>query len=241
MERVYVFLSELSQNNNREWFQNNKERYIEVQAIFNDFTEKLIDRISLWDQEIAESDLSVKDCTYRIYRDTRFSKDKSPYKTHMGAYICKKGKKSPYAGYYFHLEPSQTELSLKSLQNITGFLGNSLIAAGLYCPDAKVLQSLRDEISVNGDSILNAIGEAKGFELDKSNILKRLPRGFENVEERWQELLKHKDFSIGLPLPHHIIAGGNEELLKYLDEKFKLCHQFNRLMNLAVDFALDEM
>ena len=98
MRRVYDFLSVLEKNNNREWFNAHKEEYLEVQKIFNDFTLQLIEAVGSWDEDVFNSALQLKDCTYRIYRDTRFSKNKAPYKTHMGAYICRGGKKSPYAG-----------------------------------------------------------------------------------------------------------------------------------------------
>ncbi len=231
MKRVYDFLIELSSNNNREWFGVNKSRFLEIQTIFFEFVEQLVAEIEGWDEQIRDSALSVKDCTYRIYRDTRFSKDKTPYKTHMGAYICRGGKKSQYAGYYFHIEPDEN-----------GFLGKSLLAAGLYCPEPKIVQSLRDEISVNGDSLLDAIAFAEGFELDNSyNMLKKVPRGFEDIEERWKDLIRHKDFSIMMPLPVEIMEGGNEALLKYVSDRFRSCQKFNDLLNMAVDYALEEM
>ena len=232
MKRVYDFLIELSNNNNREWFHENKGRYVEIQNIFNAFVEMLISDIEKWDDSIRDSALSVKDCTYRIYRDTRFSKDKTPYKTHMGAYICRGGKKSPYAGYYFHLEADI---------NSSGFLGKSLLAAGLYCPEPKIVQSLRDEISVNGDSLLEAIASAEGFELETYNVLKKVPRGFEGIEDRWKDLIKHKDFSISTPLPVSILEAGNDEVLEYVSGKFRTCHHFNNLLNMAVDYAIEEM
>ena len=100
MKDMIEFLRELKMNNNREWFCKNKHRYQEVQGRFNEFTERLIHGIASFDPTIAN--LGVKDCTYRIYRDVRFSEDKSPYKTHLGAVICRGGKKSGFAGYYFH-------------------------------------------------------------------------------------------------------------------------------------------
>ncbi len=256
MIRVYNFLAQLKENNNREWFNSHKEEYKAVQAVFNDFTEQLISRIEIWDEDIKNSALQVKDCTYRIYRDTRFSKDKTPYKTHMGAYICPRGKKSPYAGYYFHIEPAVQEsapgggvaseiktngVAISPGNAANGFLGRSLLAGGLYCPEPKVIASLRDEISVNGDTFLEAIAQADGFSLEDFDTLKRLPRGFEHAEERWHNLLKHKDFSIAAPLPEKLISGNQEALLDYVNEKFRTCRRFNHLLNLAVDYALEEL
>lgn len=101
MQAIIDFLRQLSQNNNREWFMAHKSEYQQAQARFNELTEQLILGISQFDSSV--SGLTAKDCIYRIYRDVRFSKDKSPYKTHMGAYVCPGGKKSGYAGYYFHV------------------------------------------------------------------------------------------------------------------------------------------
>ena len=101
MKEVVMFLRQLKANNNKEWFTEHKAEYQSAQAKFNAFCEELIHRIEEFDPSVRG--LTLKDCTYRIYRDLRFSKDKSPYKTHMGVYVCRGGKKSGYSGYYFHV------------------------------------------------------------------------------------------------------------------------------------------
>lgn len=234
MKRVYDFLSRLNQNNNREWFEAHKADYLEAQAIFNQFVEELIVEIATWDGEIDPNLLKVKDCTYRIYRDVRFSKNKLPYKTHMGAFICKGGKKAPYSGYYFHLEPKQD----------TQYLGENLLFVGLYCPQPKIVKSIRDEISVNGDSFIHAIKKATGYKVTtmeplKDNVLKRVPKGYENVKPEWQELIKYKNFSLDKELSHEFVFAPN--LAKRVSAEFKTAHEFSRVLNLAVQYALDEM
>ena len=102
MKRVFEFLDALQQNNDKAWFDANKAWYLEVKNYFDGFVSELIERIEDFDDSIYG--LNVSDCTYRIYRDVRFSKDKTPYKTHFCAYVCPKGKKSGFGGYYFHLE-----------------------------------------------------------------------------------------------------------------------------------------
>ena len=89
MKEIIDFLRDLSYNNNREWFNVNKQRYEEVLSHWHEFCEKLIQAVGQFDPDIAC--LTVKDCTYRIYRDTRFSADKSPYKTHFGVFMFKPG------------------------------------------------------------------------------------------------------------------------------------------------------
>ena len=87
----------------------------------------LIHRIAVFDGSVAH--LTVKDCTYRFYRDTRFSEDKSPYKRHFGAYINACGKKSWHSGYYFHLQP-----------------GECLLAGGSWCLPSPILKAVRQSI-----------------------------------------------------------------------------------------------
>lgn len=101
MKEILNFLRDLEKNNNRVLFNTNKERYQKVLKKWNAFCESLITEIGRFDADIAP--LTIKDCTYRIYRDTRFSKDKSPYKTHFGVFMAGGGKKSMHAGYYFHI------------------------------------------------------------------------------------------------------------------------------------------
>lgn len=86
MKEILNFLRDLEKNNNRIWFNTNKERYQKVLKKWNAFCESLITEIGRFDADIAP--LTIKDCTYRIYRDTRFSKDKSPYKTHFGVFMA---------------------------------------------------------------------------------------------------------------------------------------------------------
>ena len=106
MKETLKFLRDLKRNNNREWFAANRERYEHALQYTRSLTQELIDRIAEIDPSAAM--LSVGDCTYRIYRDTRFSPDKTPYKTHIGIFINPPGgKKAPSGGYYFHIEPGQ--------------------------------------------------------------------------------------------------------------------------------------
>ncbi len=97
------YLRQIAVNNNREWFHEHRDLYDEARAAFESMVHDLIVRIAAFDPSVQY--LTVADCTYRFYRDTRFSPDKSPYKRHFGAYINARGKKSNHGGYYMHLEP----------------------------------------------------------------------------------------------------------------------------------------
>lgn len=221
MKNVINFLSALRLNNNREWFEAHRSEYQAALDEFNAFTEKLIAGLTTIDPGVAG--LQVKDCTYRIYRDTRFSNDKTPYKIHMGAYVCPHGKKSGYAGYYFHVEPAGG-----------CYLGNSLLATGLYMPSPEVLKSIRDEIDDNGAQIQAAIEKAQGFTLDQENKLQRVPKGYP-ADSPYAELLKLKDISLMRQVDEDFLLSA--DLVDRIVEAFRPTVELNKLLNRAVDYA----
>ena len=142
-KELFQFLSELRLHNNREWFQANKPRYDLLHRQFIEVVQELINRMTLFEPELAG--LTPKDCIFRIYRDIRFSPDKTPYKTHFGAYIAAYGgRKSEYAGYYLHLEP-----------------GASMLAGGVWCPPPALLKLFRKDIYENIEFLLNNVGLTK--------------------------------------------------------------------------------
>lgn len=157
------FLIEVGENNNRPWFQQNKERYAAALENYKQFIQGVIAGISEFDSTINSVD--PNQCIYRIYRDVRFSPDKSPYKRHLGAYITPQGKNSPLAGYYVHIEPF-----------------NSMISGGIYLAPTKTMQSIRKDISYYQDDFLKIVESptfSKNFTIIGPDSLKKLPRGFE--------------------------------------------------------------
>lgn len=142
-KKILNFLREVEKNNNREWFQAHHDEYLEVKSDYESGIEKAIKRFSAFDNEISH--LQTKDCTYRFYRDIRFSNDKSPYKNHMGAYICAKGKKALRGGYYIHIEPNRC-----------------MLAVGSYWLPTNILTACRNEIMGNIDA-WRGIVESKEF------------------------------------------------------------------------------
>jgi uncharacterized protein (TIGR02453 family) len=159
------FLKDLKKNNNKPWFEKNKSVYLSAKEDIEDFVAQLIEGLGKTDADIAP--LQIKDCTYRIYRDVRFSQDKTPYKVHMGAYLNKGGKKMPTAGYYFHFEP-----------------GRNMAGGGLWMPMAPDLNKVRQEIDYNYEEwskILSARRFSKIFPdgLDQTEILSRPPKGYD--------------------------------------------------------------
>ena len=160
------FLRNLKKNNKKEWFDANRTKYESAKKDVEDLSVEIIKRLSNADDSIAH--LQPKDCMFRINRDVRFSKDKSPYKTNMGVYFSKGGKKGINAGYYFHLEP-----------------GSSFVAGGLWMPMPPELKKVRQEIDYNWDEFSKITGSKKFKsvfgDLDMSNesALSRPPKGYE--------------------------------------------------------------
>ena len=143
IKRILGFLREIMANNNRAWFQAHKAEYDAVRQEFERGVAQALGRISSFDSEVVH--LTVKDCTYRFYRDTRFSPDKSPYKNHFGAYIDAKGKKALRGGYYLHLEPE-----------------HCLLAVGNYWLPTNILTSCRNKMMAETDEWLRCV-ENKQF------------------------------------------------------------------------------
>ncbi|WP_294265690.1 DUF2461 domain-containing protein [Chryseobacterium endophyticum] len=209
---VFGFLKKLSQNNNREWFSEHKNLYVESQQNVIAFLESIITKMSGFDEELAKID--AKKALFRIYRDTRFSKDKIPYKTNFGASLGM-GKGSQKGGYYLHLEP-----------------GKSFIAGGIYMPESSVLKELRKEISLYSEEFLAIINNndfKKHFpEMDQEDKLKKIPQGFEK-DDPMAEYLKLKNFIVVYDLKDEEVLDKNA--VKNLTNIFKLMKPLNDFLN----------
>ena len=225
MKEVIDFFRRLHDNNDREWFDAHRAEWTRVKGLFGAFTERLIEGVASFDPSVRG--VRVQDCTYRIARDTRFSPDKSPYKTYIGAYIAPKGKKSGFAGYYFHIEPCADSL-----------VWCNMLSAGLYCPEPTVLRSVREEILDNGAAIAAAIGRARGFRLCRTNSLKRVPTGFP-ADSEWSDMLKLKDFYLEKPVTEEFLLA--DDLLERTLAEFRRTQPFVAILNRAVQYAYEEM
>ncbi len=215
---IFAFLRELKSNNNREWFAAHKESYLQLKSGFEALTDELIAHISLWDEEVKG--LKAKDCVCRIYRDVRFSPDKSPYKTHFGAYICGfRGRNSGRCGYYLHLEP-----------------GSSLLAGGCHCPEPTLLKRLRQDIYDNIEEFTGIIREP-GFaaefpEIDPEGKLKKVPLPFP-PDFSEADLLKYKHYDVASIKPDSWFEDG--DALEKTDRVFRKLYKFNRFLNYTID------
>ncbi|MDP4264806.1 MAG: DUF2461 domain-containing protein [Bacteroidota bacterium] len=160
------FLKDLKKNNNKPWFEAHRKQYEEAKNDFAAFIQTIIDKHGKKDESIAH--LKAKDCMFRINRDVRFSKDKSPYKDNMGAYMSRGGKKSPFGGYYFHCQP-----------------GRCFAGGGLWMPMPPELNKVRQEIDYNFTDFKKIIGSKKfksvygDLSRDAEYVLTRVPKGYE--------------------------------------------------------------
>jgi uncharacterized protein (TIGR02453 family) len=213
---IFKFLIDLKLNNNKTWFKENYERYQNAKMEFEEFVDMLIPKVKQFDNEIDV--ISSKECVFRIYRDVRFSKSKEPYKTNFGAFIAKGGRKSPYAGYYVHIEPDK-----------------SFIGGGIYMPPPDILKLLRTEIFKNAEKFKNIINDAifkKYFNEIYGDKLKSAPKGFPN-DFSDIDLLKYKDYTVIHNTKNSFWT--SEKLLNNVIDIFKIQYPFNRFLNVAID------
>lgn len=171
----FKFLKTLKENNNREWFNAHKTEFQQEQQLIEAFAEALLGKLSKHD--LIETD-SGKKALYRIYRDTRFSNDKTPYKTHWSGSF-KRATKFRRGGYYFQLEP-----------------GNSFIAGGFWGPSSEDLKRVRDDIAFDAAPLRKILASktfVSRFEALEGEQLKTTPKGFEAGHEAI-DLLRYKQF-----------------------------------------------
>lgn len=181
VEHILKFLKDLARHNDREWFEKNKSRYLEAKLGFEEVVAKVLDELVKFDAGLAG--LNAKKLPFRIYRDVRFSKDKRPYKTNMGAGFSPNGRLVQEPGYYLHFEPGD----------------KSFIAGGIYQPDAANLLKIRQEIDYNTKD-LKKILTTRRFrtlfgDFDDFDKLKTAPKGYsrDHPEIEW---LKLKSFIV---------------------------------------------
>jgi uncharacterized protein (TIGR02453 family) len=212
-----IFLKKLKKNNNKTWFDVHRKNYEDVKENFYLLVEKIIEGISVFDPPISQ--LKAKECTFRINRDVRFSKDKSPYKSNIAAYFNKNGKKGNGAGYYLHIEP-----------------GKSFAAGGLWMPEPKDLASIRQEIDYglnDWKKIIQTPVFKKTFtEGIKGESLVRPPKGYE-PDNPAIEYLKMKSFIVSRPFTDAAIL--NKQFVNQVTGTFKAMKPLIDYLNAAIN------
>lgn len=209
---IYDFLSELKENNNKDWFQANRKRYEKAKKEFELFVEFCIGQIKTIDPDVAG--LNAKDSIFRIFRDTRFSEDRRPYKTNFGAFLARGGRKSRFGGYYIHIEPGQC------------FLGG-----GCYMPSPDALKAIRNEIFQLPSDFIKII-EASEFKKHFPELygekLKTAPRGYPKDFEHI-DLLNYKHYAVGKMVPDSIVT--SEQFINEIKVSFAALHPLNQYLN----------
>ena len=217
---LFPFLQDLSENNNREWFGQNKPRYTAMMQEIELFVAQWIEQLSPLEPYAAA--FTPKDCIWRIYRDIRFSPDKRPYKHWVGCWIAPYGgKKSPYGGYYVHFQPDAC-----------------MFAAGIWEPEPKLLKALRESIYDNFEEveqIMNQPDFKKHFnDFDSEWTLKKVPVGYPNdfIHADW---LKRKAYTVSCPLTEKQVASNN-----FVKQIVSLC-QTAKPINEFLNYTADEI
>lgn len=213
---IFDFLKTLSANNNREWFHAHKDDYEYARDEFEKLLGVVIARISRFDDSVRE--VEPWQCTYRIYRDTRFSADKTPYKTHFGGYINACGKKSEHCGYYLHLEP-----------------GGCMLAGGSYCPPPALLKRLRQSVFDNINEFRSIVEDpsfCRYFPVVGETFLKTAPKGFPR-DFPDMKYLRCKDYIVSCRVEDSFFL--LPDFLERTDDIFKQLKRYSDFLNYTID------
>lgn len=212
---IFEFLIDLRFNNNKPWFKENNDRYQKAKSGFEQFTDTLIPKLKQLDDSIDVT--SSKECVFRIFRDVRFSKNKEPYKINFGAFISKGGRKSPFAGYYIHIEPDK-----------------SFIGGGIYMPESNILKAIRTEIYENIEEFKRIISNSnfnKYFPEIYGDKLKMAPKGFPK-DFKDIDLLKYKHYAVAYPVENSFWF--EDTLYENIMDILGAQYPFNKFLNRAV-------
>ncbi|MBU2915560.1 DUF2461 domain-containing protein [Reichenbachiella agariperforans] len=216
LKPVVDFLKELSKNNNKEWFDEHRTAYQGHRVEFLGLVQVLIDGIAMFDPSLTGVD--PKKCVFRINRDIRFSKDKTPYKTNFGALMGDQGKKSEGTGFYVHLAP-----------------GHNFVGGGMYKPLPDMLAKIRQEIDYNPKDLM-AVIDTENFKSTFGKIqgeqLKTAPKGYPK-DHPFIDLLRYKSFYVLKEFSDEEVAAQG-----FVEEALVVCQKaakFNEFLRNAIN------
>lgn len=213
------FLEDLIANNNTEWMHANKKRYENYKKDYHQYIAEILAEIKPLDKSLEP--LEVKNCTFRINRDIRFSKDKSPYKTNMGVWFSQNKNRKNSPGYYIHFEK-----------------GNSFIAGGVWCPEPDELKKIRKEIEFFHDDLEKIVNdktfkkEFVALSREENNVLKNAPKGFEPTHPAI-EFLKLKSFTASQRIDDKLFT--QPDFSKKIAQKLIFLKPMNDFLNRALE------
>ena len=214
-KRIIDFLTDLSANNDKTWFDAHRNDFEVAKNELLSIVENVITDLSVFDSTIGTPE--AKKCIFRQHRDVRFSKNKQPFKTNMGAFIVRGGKNSSNAGYYVHFEP-----------------GQSFVGGGIYAPQPEVLHAIRTEIYFNAPTFKSIVfnenfrhifGDLMDERLVKAP--KVFPADFADIE-----LLKYKHYVVSRPFTPEKMSASDIQI--FIIETFKNMVEFNQFLNQAL-------
>ena len=213
---ILNFLKKLQKNNNKEWMDAHRAEYEAARDAFKELVSKLLEEVIKVDKELAG--LAPKDCIFRINRDIRFSKDKTPYKTNFGAVFSEGGRRSPNAVYYLHLQPDN----------------ESFIAGGIYMPEKEYLTKIRQEVDYNPEELKKIVQVPdfrKYFGEIQGEKLSRPPKGYDAAHPN-VELLKLKSYIVIHKTTDDEVLSGN--FLPEVIRGFQVVQPFVQYLNVAI-------
>ena len=216
LKNTLTFLKDLKANNNRDWFDVNRKTYEACRKDFIELVGQVIEGIAEFESDL--SGIDPKKCIFRINRDIRFSKDKTPYKTNFGALMGANGKKTDGVGFYLHISPGQT------------FAGG-----GMYMPAADKLAAIRQEIDYNPETLeqlINSNNFKNTFGKIQGNQLKTAPKGYPK-DHKNIELLRYKSFYVVKEYGDKEIK--SDSFLEELLSTYKKAHEFNKYLKDAIN------
>lgn len=220
MTEILSFLADLQRNNNKEWFDANRKQYDSVKKQMTLAVAGLIEGISAFDADI--SGMKPGSAMFRINRDVRFSANKNPYKNNMGAFMSRDGKKSPFAGYYFHIQP-----------------GESFIAVGIWMPEASVLNSVRRELHFNHANFRKILKSKQmaPWGVMEGEQLKTSPKGYD-ADHPAIDLLRYKSFVFTRAFSDKEVK--KPEFIPTCIDLYKSALPFVKFVNEAIEAGLNE-
>lgn len=213
------FLEELIANNNTEWMHDNKKRYESYKKDYHNFIEAVLSEMKPLDKTLEP--LEIKNCTFRINRDIRFSKDKSPYKNNMGIWLTQNKNRKNSPGYYVHFEK-----------------GNSFIAGGVWCPESEELKKIRKEIAFFYEDLDKIVSnktfkkEFKELNREENNVLKKAPKDYDPNHPAI-EFLKLKSYTCSQKIEDEWFI--NKDFGKKIAQKLIVLKPFNDFLSRALE------
>jgi uncharacterized protein (TIGR02453 family) len=212
LQQTLDFLTDLRFNNHKSWFDENRPRYEKAKRAFEELVTDVMRQFAPVDDL---GDTTLKACVYRINRDVRFSKDKTPYKPWMAALVARDGRKSTGRAYYIQIQP-----------------GESMIAGGEYMPSPDNLKAIRRYIAAHGDQLRQILASesfVKYFGAMEGERLKTAPKGY-SMDHPYIDLLQYKQFLAAHPLTDEQVL--SDDLSAYIIE---VCQALKPFVGYLVD------